>query len=264
MARLAFCQAHANDVWSRTVFTDESRFASSPDCPIMWWVKKGDIIFWEKEKFPISIMVWAGIIGGRKTELLKCPSRLNAQGYVDLLETNNIVPFLQQSGNDVVFQQDGARCHTASSTKQWFFRKNVTLLEGWPANSPDLSPIEQMWAIAKRFMIESFGMTTPLTMEQLEDGVFDAYQCIEQRTISILTLSMKYRVQLCVERHGGFVGDSLEECCHRARVEFDSLTALDSRLMNGIQRPDENSEGDETRQRTTNCLVKLPSYRDIQ
>ena len=97
IARLAFCQAHVNDDWSTTMFTDESRVASSPDCPIMWWVKKGDKIYTENEKFPVSIMVWAGIIGGRKTQLLKCPNRLNAKGYVDLLENNNIVQFLQQS-----------------------------------------------------------------------------------------------------------------------------------------------------------------------
>ena len=101
-------------------------------------------------------------------------------------------------------------------------------------------------------------------MQQLEDDVFDAYQRIEQRTVAILTLSMKYRVQLCVERHGGFVGDSLEECRHRARIEFDSLTALDTRLINGVQRPDGNGEGDERGQQTTNGFVGLPSFRDVQ
>ena len=114
---MAFCQSHVNDDWSKSMFTDESRFASSPDCSLMWWVKKGDRIYMEKEKYPISIMVWGGIIGGRKTPLILCPNRLNAQGYVDLLERNHIIEFLQQSGENAVFQQDEARCHTASSTK---------------------------------------------------------------------------------------------------------------------------------------------------
>ena len=29
-ARLAFCRAHVNEDWSGTMFTDESRFATSP------------------------------------------------------------------------------------------------------------------------------------------------------------------------------------------------------------------------------------------
>ena len=34
-SRLLFCRNHQHDDWSRTLFTDESRFATSPDCPIM-------------------------------------------------------------------------------------------------------------------------------------------------------------------------------------------------------------------------------------
>ena len=34
--RLAFCPTHQDDDWSETIFTDESRFATSPDCPVMW------------------------------------------------------------------------------------------------------------------------------------------------------------------------------------------------------------------------------------
>ena len=34
-ARLAFCLNHQNDDWSRTLYRDESRFATSPDGPVM-------------------------------------------------------------------------------------------------------------------------------------------------------------------------------------------------------------------------------------
>ena len=39
--RLEFCRVHQNDDWSNTLFTDESRFSTSPDCPIKQWVKRG-------------------------------------------------------------------------------------------------------------------------------------------------------------------------------------------------------------------------------
>ena len=51
-ARLAFCRAHKNDDWSGTMFTDESRFATSPDCPVKQWIRRGDNIYMVKEKFP--------------------------------------------------------------------------------------------------------------------------------------------------------------------------------------------------------------------
>ena len=179
--RLAFCRTHEENDWPETIFTDESRFATSPDCPVMWGVKKGDHIYVESEKFPTSFMVWGGIVGGRKTALLKCPNRLNAQGYVELLETNGIVDFIRQCGDNAVFQQDGARCHTDASTLLWLESKNIRTFD-WPPNSPDLSPIEQIWGITKRFIIQRFGMKTPLTLEQLEAAVFEAYANIKPST----------------------------------------------------------------------------------
>ena len=34
------------------MFTDESRFSTSPDAPVMWWVKQVHHIYVEAEKFP--------------------------------------------------------------------------------------------------------------------------------------------------------------------------------------------------------------------
>ncbi len=52
---------------------------------------------------------------------------------------------------DFIFQQDLAPAHTAKGTKSWFSDHGVTLLD-WPANSPDLNPIENLWGIVKRKM----------------------------------------------------------------------------------------------------------------
>ena len=260
--RMEFCIAHQNDNWAKVIFTDESRFATSPDSPVRWWTKRGDHLFLEEEKFPGSIMVWAGIIGNQRTPLLKCPSRMNAEKYIELLERNGIVEFLRRQGDGAVFQQDGASCHNAALTRLWFADQNVNLLEGWPANSPDLSPIEQIWGIAKRFIILRFGMRTPLTIQQLETAAIEAYEEIDQKTIQILTLSVQFRIRLCIARNGKYVGDALDESCRRAKVQLESTMTI--RPFPANEDEMRRAFEEEHRESREPMMMSLPSFRNYQ
>ena len=44
-----------------------------------------------------------------------------------------------------VFQQDNARPHTAKITQDWLASRHFQLMK-WPAKSPDLSWIDNIWA----------------------------------------------------------------------------------------------------------------------
>lgn len=64
------------------------------------------------------------------------------------------IPALQ-SGR-ATLQQDNAPCHTAQSIERFLSKNNATVLP-WPANSPDLSPIENVWScIAKKLQGMAF------------------------------------------------------------------------------------------------------------
>ncbi|UYV65747.1 hypothetical protein LAZ67_3005315 [Cordylochernes scorpioides] len=56
-----------------------------------------------------------------------------------------VLPYLQGLPT-TIFQQDNARPHMARIVLRFFVNRQIELLP-WPARSPDLSPIENMWSM---------------------------------------------------------------------------------------------------------------------
>ncbi len=96
-------------------------------------------------KFPQSVMIWGSMSsagGGPLCFFLK--TNVTAPVYQEMLE-HFMLPSADQlfKDADFIFQQDLAPAHTAKSTKSWFNDHGVGVLD-WPANSPDLNPIENL------------------------------------------------------------------------------------------------------------------------
>ena len=90
-----------------------------------------------------SVMVWGGIMGRRKTNLIVVQGNLNAQGYINQILLLEAVPFLQRHG-PAILMHDKARPHVARICRQFLNRNNVNVLP-WPAVSLDMNPIEHIW-----------------------------------------------------------------------------------------------------------------------
>lgn len=94
-------------------------------------------------------MVWGAIGKGWRSPLVLVKGRLNSDGYISLLEDNEIFTSLPNfyGEKNYFFEQDGAPSHTSKKTLKFIEDKKVQVIKNWPANSPDLTCIEQVWAI---------------------------------------------------------------------------------------------------------------------
>ncbi len=103
-------------------------------------------------KFPQSVMVWGAMSSAGFGPLCFLNSTVNAAIYHDVLEHFMLPSADKLYGDaDLIFQQELAPAHTAKGNKNWFNDHGVTVLD-WPANSPDLNTINNLWGIVKRKM----------------------------------------------------------------------------------------------------------------
>ena len=94
--------------------------------------------------------------------------------------------------------QDGASCHTAATTGTFIEERGIQVLQGWPARSPDLNPIETLWGI----LAVKVSARGPSGQEELEDFIQQEWDRISQATVDALVLSFRSRLRKVVAAGG--------------------------------------------------------------
>jgi hypothetical protein len=192
-------------------FSDESRFVLGDDKRWIWYRRgeENEAAFHKKEKFPPSLMIFAVIGVDYKSTLLFVKGTINADKYIENLEELGFIEELDRKRGVLmwIFQQDGAPCHMAQKSLDWI-EENCDLLSGWPANSPDLNPIEMLWAILKRAVEKQ----RPKTLVDLQTTLAIVWNNIPQAVVDKLCLSFEHRLRLCREMKGESIGHLLNTC----------------------------------------------------
>jgi hypothetical protein len=209
--RLAFALKYKEwtvEDWKRVIWSDETKINRIASDGRQWmWRKAGEGLVEREVQGTVkfgggNIMVWGCISWEGVGRLAEVEGRMNAQQYVDILK-DNLLPTMEESNillEDLIFQQDNDPKHTSKKAQKWMEDHYITLLD-WPAQSPDLNPIEHLWQHLKKQLCQ---------YETPAQGVWEVWKRVEEEWGEIepevcqkLIESMPRRIGAVIKAKGG-------------------------------------------------------------
>lgn len=176
------------------IFSDEKKFnLDGPDGWHSYWrdLRKDPLIFSKRNFGGGSVMCWAAFSIKGKLDIHFTSSKMDSQEYIQVLQTN-LLPFLRRFRRQkFTYQQDNASIHVSTATKNWFRAQKVPLLD-WPACSPDLNPMENLWAALSRRV---YANATQYANEQaLKRAIVREWNALPASLLQNLVESMDNRI----------------------------------------------------------------------
>ncbi|GFV29890.1 transposable element Tcb1 transposase [Trichonephila clavipes] len=192
-----FLAASGKQISRKTVARHESRFSLSSDCRRqLIWRESGTAYrpenIQEKDRYPTcSIMVWAGImINGRKRLHVVANGTMTGQRYIDEVLLPHVRLFRGAVGDKFVFMDDNATCHRTLAVQVCLDSEGIQRLV-WPARSPDLNPIENVWdALGRQVAGRNY---PPINKNTLIRELTEEWDKLPQQLLDNVVQSMRLR-----------------------------------------------------------------------
>lgn len=143
-----------NGNWDKVIFSDESQIIIGNNNRVYIWRKRGEgyrpDLVPSKANRKFQVMIWGCICWNGVGTLAKVTGNINSEKYKEILE-ENIWPVVVRHFPDdqYFFQDDNAPVHRSRVLQEYRAANNLKSIS-WPAQSPDLNVIENIWLYIKR------------------------------------------------------------------------------------------------------------------
>jgi transposase len=203
--RKKWCQERKNwtiDDWKKVLWSDESPFVFRFNQRERVW-KLSDEKFHPSlltgtVKHDDKIMVWGCFCWYGTGRLYKVRGIMEKMQYKSILQREMLTSARElYPDGDFIFQQDNDPKHTSKVVKRYLEYKDVNVLH-WPAQSPDLNPIENLWSILDKMAKDR----RPQNEEQLFQILDETWKSIPINYLRNLVESMPRRCQAVLDANG--------------------------------------------------------------
>ncbi|GFU35608.1 transposable element Tc1 transposase [Trichonephila clavipes] len=186
-----------------------SRFSLSSDCRRqLIWGEIGTAYrlenIQENERYPTcSTMAWAGILINSRTRLhVVVNGTMTGQRYIDEVLLPHVRLFRGAVGDKFVFMDGNATCYRTLAVQDCLDSEGIQRLV-WPARSPDLNPIENVWdALGRQVAGRNY---PPTNKNTLIHALTEEWDKLPQQLLDNVVQSMVRRVECCIRLHGGHI-----------------------------------------------------------
>jgi transposase len=187
--------------WRRVLWTDESTISTDSSGKIRVWCHRDELYNPDCTQATVksgrtSIMVWGCVNGQDLRHLTRTSSRMNGKEYGDLI-LDTIYPITLVSGEGIL-QEDNAPIHKCKLVEELKSELGIVSME-WPPQSPDLSPIENVWKDIKNWIYKN---RSPRNKSDLEEAVTAAWENIAFDKILRYIDTMPDRVKEVIKKNG--------------------------------------------------------------
>jgi len=195
-----------SEIVDDVIWSDEKRFSlDGPDGYQFYWWEKGRGL--PEDMFKIDsfgkrgIMVHIAMSVKGVISVERMLGTITGQSYSEFL-TETLLPRVRSVHEDgFIFQHDNASPHTAQVTLDTLEEENIEVLD-WPALSPDLNPVENLWSMIARKVY-----TAGVQYENegiLWNAVQTAAKEVPIETCVELANSLPERIQAMMLKRGGY------------------------------------------------------------
>ncbi len=209
-ARLEFANKHSDwteDDWNRVIFSDESKINrfNSDGRSWCWFKNPGELnerTVKPQRKFGGGgVMIWGCMTSKGVGFMCKIDGNMDQELYKNILQDDlhQTIEYYEFDPEEIIFQHDNDPKHKAKSVQNWLYEQEFSTME-WPAQSPDLNPIEHLWSEVKRKLNQY--EVPPKGVLELWERIQKIWNEISLDSIKNLYNSMPRRIEAVIEAKG--------------------------------------------------------------